>query len=294
MFPNNQWSKYILPGLLLVLLLAFFYTTYSFSRSIQRLTASIEAREAQASAVTASIDEMEVTVAEAQSAAEQAQAAVESLKSALPPTPAPAELMIPLDGGVAITYQSADDHGMVLYPVDDWWLYKDYDEFRADWDLEGPARVLFALIETQEGAGEWQLLYAKPVADVEAMPTGWSEYALLAGLHPATTEESDAVGEPKWVAGELVFDESPRQKIVASTAFTVATGVTTRDSLDSLRSAGANLPLASRLLLADDSTGEMKYTLIIFDFEFGAGGDWIRRWCSRCREAWCLHFCRRR
>jgi hypothetical protein len=311
----GPWVKYAILGLFVVLMLfvalslALVYTSYSLSVSVQRITATMGAVVAQAESALATAQAVEAGQAEAVgtavamaetalAVAETALAAAQPAGASVQPTstlpsvsPGP---LIPLEGGAGITYQAADGPGVRLFPVDAWDVYKNYADFEADresWPPDGPATVNLALIETQDGSGEWQLFHAGPLADTVVTPTEWSEYALLVELGLIEAEEGEDAGEPGLAVEGLVFDEGPGQKIVTSTLFTVEPGATTGDSVISLEDAGADPNLSSRLLLVDDSTGQTEYILIIFDPVSGSGIDRLRRYCSRCRG--CYWFCRR-
>jgi hypothetical protein len=221
----------------------------------------------------------------------RAEATVAAVRTAVAPTPpitpalAPTRPMIPVEVGVGITYQATSGPSMVLFPVDSLKVYRSYADFEADWPSDGPVTVRLALIETQEGAGEWQLFIAddEPNVDTGATPTRWSEYALL--VERDRTEEGETAGEPSLTVEDLVFAEGPKQKIVASMPF--ERGETTSESLLYLAGAGANPYLSRNLLLADESTRVTKYVLVIFDPASGLPGDQCKLHCSTCQGVSC-------
>jgi hypothetical protein len=162
---------------------------------------------------------------------------------------------------------------MAFYPIEDWKAYRGYSRFEDDWPLNGPATVRLALIKGQDSE-EWHLFYdeAEPIAGNGVTPTVWSGYTLLVEL--AGTEDGST-------AGKLNFREGPEQIIGNSTPFTA--GANTLDSLDALAEAGADIeldPSNSRLLLADDSVGRTKYTLVVFAPEAPAEDDEYLYWCT--------------
>jgi hypothetical protein len=313
---TNPWVKYVLLGLFAVLLvfvalsLAQLYTSYRLSVSMQRITSTVEAVAAKVESMPitarpfgdeeetleAQVDAMTTAVASAEMAAGTAVAAAQTAVASLTstPSPPPPGSMIPLEVGIDITYQADNGPGMLLFPIDNLRVYQSDADFEVAWPLDGPATVRLALIETEVGSGEWRLFHAEQTIDSEVIsPTGWSEYAVL--VERAKTEEGETAGEPSSVFEELVFAEGPEQEIVASTSFTVEPGSTTSDSLDTLEEdARADLDLSSKLLLADNSTGVMRYTLVIFDPAAGAGGNRCKARCRNCQGVYCFicRFCR--
>ena len=312
----DPWMKYAILGLFVVLMvfvalsLALLYTTYSLFGSVQGVTATMGSVRAQADSALATAQAVEAGQAEAVGTAvaiaQTALAVAETASAAAPrsgasaqPTSTPSSAspgpLIPLEKGAGIAYQAADGPNVLLFPVDAWDVYKDFADFEADresWPSDGPATVRLALIETQDGSGEWHLFHAEPIADAVATPTEWSEYALLVELSLTGAEEGGDADGPGLAVEQLVFDEGPGQKIVTTTPFTVELGATTGDSVFKLEDAGADPNLSSRLLLVDDSTGRPEYILIIFDPVSGSGSDRIRRFCSRCWGRYCSGFCR--
>lgn len=302
----NRGVKYVSLGLfvvlllaLVVLLLALLYTSYNSSISLQTITATMEAVAAKAEsahatakeienkveAVDAQLANMETSITRAEATVVAVQTAVAPASPTITPTPTPTKPMIPVEVGVGITYQATSGPSMVLFPVDSLKVYRSYADFEADWPSDGPVTVRLALIETQEGSGEWQLFLAddEPIVDIGATPTGWSEYALL--VERARTEESETAGEPSLAVEDLVFAEGPKQEIVASMPF--ERGETTFESLLYLADTGANPYLSRNLLLADESTRVTKYILVIFDPASGLPGDQCKRHCSTCQGISC-------
>lgn len=224
------------------------------------------------SAAETSIAAAETAVVAAETAVAVAQTAAAPAQPTITPTPPAPGPMIPLGGGIDIAYQAADGYHMAFYPIEDWKAYRGYSRFEDDWPSDGPATVRLALVKGQDSE-EWHLFYdeAEPIAGNGVTPTVWSGYTLLVEL--AGTEDGGT-------AGKLNFREGPEQIIGNSTPFTA--GANTLDSLDALAEAGADIeldPSNSRLLLADDSVGRTKYTLVVFTPDAPAEDDEYLYWC---------------
>lgn len=293
---SNGWIRSIMLGLSIAMVVALLYTAYVLSTTPKRLTQvgihSVEPTtqpdpapaqtlqaiagvlDTHAHALGTPAAEAERAVAAAETAVAAIQTAAAQMQPTITPTPASTVEAIPLNGGVSVAYQAPDGPGLALYPVYYAAAYRNYAEFEQDWPLDDTATARFALIETKDGSEEWHLFHTGLITMTGVIPTEWTEYALL--LEP----ESNVV---EFVTG-------PEQTIVTSTLFTVEVGADTETSLFGLEDSGADLNLASRLLLVDSSSGEIKYILIIFDPVSGAGGT---RWCSNCRARFCGWLCRR-
>jgi len=197
-----------------------------------------------------------------------------------PTSPMGAASLIPLDGGVAITYRSGQGTGRAFYPVDAWEIYKDRDAFEEAWGaagrLDGPARIMLALIETAQGSGKYHLFRAVTTAEPAPLepitPTLWSDYTVLVALGEAA--------EPR-----LVYTEGETLEIVVTRYFT-ATQTTVAGNMSEIEGAGADTTLLSNLLLVDNSGGKPVYTLIAFEPDPGAPGDLRGYRCSWSSYRW--------
>jgi hypothetical protein len=317
----NRGVKYVSLGLLVVLLLALvvlllalLYTSYNFSMSLPKATATMEAVVAKAESALAvaqtseakvgtQADAMKTPIARAETAvaaAETAAVAPIAVTLATPtttPNPAPTGPMIPLDGGVAITYQAPDGSGgKVFYHVDSLRVYKEYAvTFDEEWASSTTVQLALVVITEHE---EWQLFYpeaARPVTESIATGfSGWSEYTLAAEPERASGAGSGAVGEPGLVAANLFLSESPKQTIVTSTAFVDVDGDPTIDNLESALSRQfLDKGNIRKLLLVQTVAGEPKYTLVVIAPTNPSGGDQEKHWCeSLCSWLGCMWICR--
>lgn len=306
----NRGVKYVSFGLLVVLLLALvvlllalLYTSYNFSMSIPKATATMEAVVAKAESalavaqtseakVRAQADAMKTPIARAETAvaaAETTAAASLAVTLATPtttPNLAPTGPMIPLDVWVVITYQAPDESdGKVLYHVDSLRGYRGYSSFHEEWASSTTVQLALAIT----GHEEWQLFYpeaARPVTEsIATRFSEWSEYVLVAEPERTGGVESGAVGEPGLVAADLYLSESPKQTIITSTAFVDPDrhGVPTIGDFEyDLRILYVDEGQIRKLLLAETVAGEPQYTLVLIDPYGPAPGDELKWWCTIC------------
>lgn len=312
----NRGVKYVSLGLLVllllilvVLLLALLYTSYNFSMSLPKATATMEAVVAKAESalsvaqtseakVRAQADALQTPIARAETAvaaAETAVAAAETtavasiaVTSATPTTTPNLEPILLDVVWVAITYQAPDgSDGKVFYRVDSVQFYPlyDTDTIKGTWPS---ATVQLALVVIPEHE-EWQLCYpetARPVAESIATGfSGWGEYLFVAEPERTGGVESGAVGEPGLVAADLYFREWPKQTIITSTAFVDSDGdgdLTISDFEDDLSRRYLPPGVTRKLLLAETVAGEPKYTLVIIDPNSPSPGDEQAWWCTIC------------
>jgi hypothetical protein len=208
-----------------------------------------------------------VATSSARAEAAAATAIVAAQQPTMPARPAPAA-EIPVDGGVAIAYLSNGSSNLAFYTISRMVVYKDYQEFEDQW-VDSNAQVGLALIETEEGSNEWQLIHTEEPSTTSATPTGWSEYTLLAALGRA-----EATQALTGTTG-LVYEQEPEQKIVTSTLLVSGPIPVARLSTQQ------NRALISRLLLISESQGVRQNTLVIMDDDNGGGGDRKQRLCRR-------------
>lgn len=190
-----------------------------------------------------------------------------------------------LDGGVAITYQMGEVQGIFLRPVDDLKIYRTYNDFISDWinpNPDRPAVVEWALISTTQEAN-WQFYYTKPVDGKQITPTAWYEYSQAIQL--AETDTFASTGELQQFFGPKLTISPPSMPCPNADAGSIV------NSLNQLSNCGANLSMADRFLIAEEKDGDTHYTLVLFDPTAGAGGNWLREWCLRCRYGYCRGIC---
>jgi hypothetical protein len=207
------------------------------------------------------------------------------------PTPAPTDTGPSnrqpyfLEGGVAITYQMGEVQGIFMQPVDDLMVYRTFNDFAGDWVNSYPNRpaiVEWALISTTQEAN-WQFYYAKPVGGKKITPTAWYEYAQAIQL--AETDTFTSTGEFQQFFGPELAISPPAFSCPNADAGSIS------NSLNQLSNCNANLAMADRFLIAEEHDGDIHYTLVLFDPTAGAGGNWLREWCLRCRYGYCRGIC---
>jgi hypothetical protein len=255
-------------------------------------------------ALEARLEALDVKADEALAAAQTAVAKADPGESEVPkdifsaPLSVSAQAEIAVDGGVALTYQAADEsEGKLFYRVDCLVAYESYQMFKQDREniacIGSQTTIELALAETEPDSEEYHLLYHEAdrlIDDPEVTFNLWSEYALIAELQPA-----QAGGEASMAADGLTLYEVFPQTIVASTS--VVTSTTIEESLNTYELALEPLGLRSaatdKLLLADSSSGETLYTLVVREPTSPAGRDRRRYWCRRiCRFRGCQYICR--
>jgi hypothetical protein len=256
-------------------------------------------------ALEARLEALDVKADEALAAAQTAVAKAEALEaqagvlgSPSNPTSGSAQAEIAVEGGVALTYKAADQsEGRIFYRVDCLVVYRNFDSFEGglgkDPCLGDKATIQLALVETGQDSDQYHLLYHerdRPADDPQAKSAAWSEYDLIAEFQPA-----QAGGEASMTAERLTLYESEPQNINDRTG--IVTSTTTIQSLTNFKSAlsssGLDSGLTSRLLLADDSSGETVYTLVVREPSDPAGDDRKKHWCKKiCGRRGCKWICK--
>jgi hypothetical protein len=237
----------------------------ALAKSETALTTAQTAKEAAGTALTKS-----------EEALTKAQTAITLTPTMLASELGPPKPICVLGGGVALRHQTSEGFDTILYhAVAGMEVYRSYGDFRQTWKDNGrwdqPGTVRLALIETEDNSAEWELFYIDSMADGSERPwTAWNEYSLV------RVEGGETDGE-----FGLIYAEGPRKEVVASTPFAGGDDTIIEVSLIDLEDEGAVLDRSGRLLLADDSSEETKYILIIFEDLMPSGGDQSTSWCSR-------------